>query len=418
MAAIVVSSVLSIAVLLLVSGIAKVIVPDPGRNLFALLPLPEILRASWVRRYLPWAEIVIAVALVIGSGVVLWAATAGSVVVFAVFTVFVTGAVTRGVPVPCGCFGRWSRAPVSWRTVVRNVVFTAVALLAFVLVSAGGYDGPVVRLPWWGLVAVAIPALVLGVLIWSERAGGGSERFGITRGSLPGTTSGGTDARQDASPPGSAPGPSVPGPSVPESQAPAVPPRTVPRPAAGAGTSAPARPATGPAGTGSRAVRRVPEEPARTGSSAAVVRDGPMTGDASEDYDRSPIPAASALDPEGRAVPLRELARQQARCLVGLNPSITSDAHLLQRLERGRDRIEPVAVHTVVSSPADLVALEPRLRTDALIDAEGALARSFRVPATPWAVVLGTDGLLAGGPETGPAAVLALLEALEDRFED
>ena len=185
MAAIVVSSVLSIAVLLLVSGVAKLLTPDSAADPLALLPLPEIMRASWVRRYLPWAELVIAGGLVIGSGVVLWAATAASVVLFAVFTVFVTGAVTRGVPVPCGCFGRWSRAPMSWRTVVRNAVFTAVALLAFVVVSAGGYHGPVLPLPWWGLVAFAVPAVMLGVLLWSERPGDRPERFGVTRATGP-----------------------------------------------------------------------------------------------------------------------------------------------------------------------------------------------------------------------------------------
>lgn len=389
MAAIVVSSVLSIAVLLLVSGVTKLLIPDPGRNLFALLPLPEILRTSWIRRYLPWAEIVIAVGLVIGSGIVLWAATAASLVVFAVFTVFVVGAVKRGVPVPCGCFGRWSRAPMSWRTVVRNVVFTAVALLAFVVVSAGGYHGPVLHLPWWGLVALAVPLVMLGVLLWSERPGGRSERFGIAHAARPAT------------------------PPVTRSRPVEAPVRGDSRPTAEPRTTA----ASGPV-SGSHAPAADPAEPIRagSGSSTAAPRDGVETEGTADEYRRSAIPPARAHDAAGRAVSLTDLADRRARCLVGLNPSIASDAGVLRRLENGGDGIGPVAVHVVISSPADLVALQPVLRAGTLVDSERDVARSLGAPETPWAAVLGTDGLLAGGPEVGSSAVLALLDALEERF--
>ena len=40
----------------------------------------------------------------------------------------------------------------------------------------------------------------------------------------------------------------------------------------------------------------------------------------------------------------------------------------------------------------------------------------FEHPGTPWVVVLGADGLLAGGPVAGTDAVLELLAELEERF--
>ena len=40
----------------------------------------------------------------------------------------------------------------------------------------------------------------------------------------------------------------------------------------------------------------------------------------------------------------------------------------------------------------------------------------FDGPGTPWAVVLGADGLLAGGPVEGVGPVTALLDELQERF--
>jgi hypothetical protein len=36
----------------------------------------------------------------------------------------------QGVEAPCRCFGERSARPLSWRTLARNVVFVAVALVA------------------------------------------------------------------------------------------------------------------------------------------------------------------------------------------------------------------------------------------------------------------------------------------------
>lgn len=51
---------------------------------------------------------------------------------------------------------------------VRNAAFTLTAALALAL-SAVAFHGPVLRLPWWGVTALAIPALLVLLTLWSER---------------------------------------------------------------------------------------------------------------------------------------------------------------------------------------------------------------------------------------------------------
>lgn len=331
---IVISSLLwSLGLLLLVSGVAKLGTRVTDQSALNVLALPAVLDRRPIRAALPWVEILLALALVLGAGPLLGLVTGITTVVFAAFTGFVAHGVRRGDPVSCGCFGALSRAPISWRTVARNIVLTLLALTAFIATALGGYGGPAFGPSWDALGAISVPVLVLAVIAWAERGGG-------VRAS---------NASVAAVPPLPA------GPRV---------------------------PATNSDGT----------------------------------YHRLPVPYATVVDAAGNRVSLRAACRRQARALIAVSPSCAPCGDVIHRLEQVPDHVGPVALHAMVSRPEFVAELPDVLRANALVDPDGALAQTFDVPGTPWAVVLGADELLAGGPEVGGDTVGQLLDELVERF--
>lgn len=356
---VIVASVLwSLALLLLASGVAKLLTRKTDDSALNVMALPALVDTRATRTALPWVEILLALALVLSSGIVLWAATAATVVLFAAFTVFVSIGVRQGDPASCGCFGSWSRAPMSWRTIVRNLVFVALATIAFLAASTGSYPGPALPLPWWTVVAAAVPLVVIGVIVWAER--GAPTQQGLRAAQL--------------------------------------------------STLAPL-----PQYLNSRETTSRP-------STAEVVDPAVTThpGDAAveEDNDvRLPIPLGWAVDGKGQRVSLRIMAHSQARALFYVGPECDPCLTVIHRLRNIPHALGPVALHTVVSHEDVLRALPESLRPNALVDPDRSLAGSLGMVSTPWAVVLGADGLLAGGPVAGGPAVGRLLNELLERFD-
>lgn len=356
---VIVASVLwSLAFLLLASGVAKLLTRKTDESALNVMALPAVINTRVVRTALPWVEILLALALLLSSGIVLWAATAAAMVLFVTFTVFVSIGVRQGDPASCGCFGSLSRAPMSWRTVVRNVVFVALAAFAFIVTSTGSYHGPALPVPWWTVVAAAVPLLVIGVIIWTER--GTSSPRGLSAGQLSSV------------------------PPLPEHVA--------------------SQQSVSPVGTAG------PE------GSDVTTQPEPEAGE-EDDYVRLPVPFVSALDSQGQRVSVRTMAQTQARALFYVSPGCGPCITVLDRLHVLPESLGPVAIHTVVAHESSIDALPESLRANALVDPDRSLASSFGMVGNPWAVVLGADGLLAGGPEAGSGAVTQLLDELVERFE-
>lgn len=80
----------------------------------------------WAVRVVPILEVAIGAALVAGLPYAGWAAIA----LLVGFTVFLVLALLRGVEAPCACFGSMSSRPVTWWSVVRNVVLVALAAVS------------------------------------------------------------------------------------------------------------------------------------------------------------------------------------------------------------------------------------------------------------------------------------------------
>ncbi len=90
---------------------------------------------------LPLLEIVVAVALIPNETA--WFGACGALGLLTVFAIGVTVAVVRGRKPDCHCFGQLHSEPVGWQTLVRNVVLAAVAGL--VVAWGRPYGGPE---PW------------------------------------------------------------------------------------------------------------------------------------------------------------------------------------------------------------------------------------------------------------------------------
>ena len=113
------------------------------------------------------------------------------------------------------------------------------------------------------------------------------------------------------------------------------------------------------------------------------------------DYVRQPIPYAVVADGAGGVKTLRALAAGQAQLLVMLNRNCAPCERTADQIGQWATALEPV-VAVVTIYPED----EPDLNVRYV----------FGISGAPAAVLLGADGLLAGGPVAGEKRVAELVE--------
>lgn len=153
--------------------------------------------------------------------------------------------------------------------------------------------------------------------------------------------------------------------------------------------------------------RRAARDDGAAGAGAAT--DGAPEQRASQepselDYVREPIPTGVLVDAELRTTSLRALARGQAQLLVLVNCWCGPTFEALDRLPRWRERLPELGVQLVhTHAPWD----EPRASDLPGIwwDPGSQVYSALGAGPSPAAVLLGADGLLAGGPVDGIDAV-------------
>jgi hypothetical protein len=146
-----------IAVVLVISGIAKLPATDRTLAAMAGLRVPKILQRRAVACALPILELGIALALLVAPGVARFTAALAAVAMLLVFTVLVARAVRAGDEISCECFGALSRDVVDGTTVVRNLVLLAAAVAAALV----GPDDQSFVLSLTTLAAAELAALVI-----------------------------------------------------------------------------------------------------------------------------------------------------------------------------------------------------------------------------------------------------------------
>ncbi len=152
------SSTLITALVLLVSGIAKLRAPEDVDRAFAQLPVPAVLNRPWLRRSFPWSEILLALALLLLPGSWWLVAGGAASALFSVYLVLVAVSVAGGAEVYCGCFGSLFSDRVTRRTVMRNVALLMVAVVSWATGVQAVQEGA------WVRQATAQPSAVASIL--------------------------------------------------------------------------------------------------------------------------------------------------------------------------------------------------------------------------------------------------------------
>ena len=122
------SALWAVALIMLLSGTAKLRSGEDVQATFTRLRVPRPFAAPALARAFPWLELLLAAALLQPFTLLRPVVGLVAVALFAAFLALVVRAQDDGVS--CGCFGEASAAPISRTTVVRNVVFLALAVLA------------------------------------------------------------------------------------------------------------------------------------------------------------------------------------------------------------------------------------------------------------------------------------------------
>lgn len=308
---------LILGVVLIASGVLKAGKAADAAELEAL-GLPKPLRASWLARTHPWAEIALGLALLLLGGVLGVLAALAATLLMGGYLWLVAGALRRGTDSTCSCFGASRR--ITRITVIRNTWFALLALLA--LAVSG-------RTPVWGGTFAAM----------------GDAEWGWIAGLLASAVTAALILAADAA---SAP----------------------------AGDSAPVHTST----------------------------------DEIDDYIRTRTPAVPVTLADGSRRSLRELTAQRPTLLLAVSQGCGSCATVLAHLDEWRRILPEVDIRLILTPLPDESELAERTEPQSLHDPDRYVAESLGYRATPSAVLLGADGLLAGGPVSGPDDVVQFID--------
>lgn len=139
--------------------------------------------------------------------------------------------------------------------------------------------------------------------------------------------------------------------------------------------------------------------------------DGPVVSTAEDDLDyiRTRTPAVPVTLADGTSTTLRSLTQGRPQLLLAVSSVCGSCEAVMERRETYRRLMPEVDVRLLLTEPVTSHWAEPD-EPQSLHDEDDYVGESLGYRGTPSAVLLGADGLLAGGPVTGDRAV--------DRFVD
>lgn len=143
-------------------------------------------------------------------------------------------------------------------------------------------------------------------------------------------------------------------------------------------------------------------------------------GDVEElDYERTPIPFGALTRQDGTTVTLKELTAERAVLLLLLSYGCGPCVRVLDEIVGWREKLGGM-VHVQVVYLQKLenlpeAAIE-RAGGDPLNDPEANVQRVFGLQGTPSAILLGADGMTAGGPVAGGGDVIEFAEEIIEQI--
>ena len=153
-------------------------------------------------------------------------------------------------------------------------------------------------------------------------------------------------------------------------------------------------------------VARPAAEPRTLATAATAAAAEPL------DRFRRPVPPAVLTDPAGHDHSLLEMARDRAQLLLVVSCHCGSTVTALRVWPAHRRRLPGLDVRFVFSGVAPRALTDDVDVADAWSDPDGTAAAGLALTGSPAAVLLGTDGMLAGGPVTGNDDIAAFVEEI------
>ena len=149
--------------------------------------------------------------------------------------------------------------------------------------------------------------------------------------------------------------------------------------------------------------------------------DGMADGDEEEllDYERSPIPGGVLQRPDGSLVTLRQLAGRRAVLLIFVSEGCGPCERVLDAAPAWITDLAPfMDVRIALSRPLDQLreATLQRVGDHALHDLQFTARTVLGARVAPSAVLLGADGLLAGGPVAGGSGVTEFVAEIREQL--
>lgn len=132
------------------------------------------------------------------------------------------------------------------------------------------------------------------------------------------------------------------------------------------------------------------------------------------EYVRTRTPAVPVTTADGTVLNLRSIAARKPILLLAVSPTCAPCVQVIQHAPQWRELLPEVDVRMLVRTAPESSALVELDEPQSLHDPEGYVSGSIGDWATPTAVLLGVDGLLAGGPVTGTEEVI---EFVDDVYE-
>ncbi len=119
------------------------------------------------------------------------------------------------------------------------------------------------------------------------------------------------------------------------------------------------------------------------------------------DYVRLRTPSVPVTLADGRIANLRSLASRRPQLILSVSPTCASCQPVVDKVPEWRELLPEVDIRFLLAtSPGDSPLIETE-EPQSLHDSDGYARQSLDATATPAAVLLGADGLLAGGPVAG-----------------
>lgn len=128
------------------------------------------------------------------------------------------------------------------------------------------------------------------------------------------------------------------------------------------------------------------------------------------DYLRTRTPAVPVTAADGTILNLRTLAARKPILLLAVSETCGACTPIIEHLGRYRELLPEVDVRLLIHALPEHTTLTDTSEPQTLHDPHGYVSGSIQDWPTPTAVLLGMDGMLAGGPEIGNVAIPAFID--------